>query len=164
MIVLGQGETDPLSVLSVREHTLKSYLIQLSHPGKATWKGEPIRESRRARWKLPAPTTFGAAPGLQQQQVVASLAPSCPALGFGTDPTWSFRLMFPAPLTMTPLSPALPRSVPLCPAPLRPTLACPAVKPQDFGSQARLGSNLRALCRREGHSLQGTSRSPPLLT
>lgn len=55
MIVLGQGETDPLSVLSVREHTLKSYLIQLSHPGKATWKGEPIRESRRGRWKLLAP-------------------------------------------------------------------------------------------------------------
>lgn len=54
MIVLGHGETDPLSVLSVREHTLKSYLIQLSHPGKATWKGEPMRESRGSRWKLPA--------------------------------------------------------------------------------------------------------------
>lgn len=54
MIVLGQGETDPLSVLSVREHTLKSYLIQLSHPGKATWKAEPMRESRACRWKLPA--------------------------------------------------------------------------------------------------------------
>ena len=52
VIVLGQGETDPLSVLSVREHTLKSYLIQLSHPGKATWKGEPMWESRGSRWKL----------------------------------------------------------------------------------------------------------------
>lgn len=74
MIVLGQGETDPLSVLSVREHTLKSYLIQLSHPGKATWKGEPIRESRRARWKLLAPDDPWRRRRRQQHQQVAALA------------------------------------------------------------------------------------------
>lgn len=101
MIVLGQGETDPLSVLSVREHTLKSYLIQLSHPGKATWKGEPIRESRGSRWKLPARG------GLKQQPTATGGPPNHRALStIDRRPAWHLDNDLGCPLT--PPRPALP--------------------------------------------------------